>query len=359
MTIHRAKGLEFDAVIVPGLSRRVQGDPRDLLELVEWREGEQTLALFGPIEASDAVVGRPSVAAWIRRLRSRRIDRERARLLYVAMTRAKRRLAPIACFTLKKDGAASIPGRSPLGVLRPAISGLIDEATRKPRIAGVVEIAASASAGWRRWPVDFEPPEWPADLSVSTLNLSSTELEAVSQRLIGQNGDPYARAVGIVIHRELEHLARQSELPVEVDESATARWRQGLLLEGVARDRCDTPLQRVRDAIQQTLRDERGRWILGRRDERDGIELALTGKVAGRIVNVVIDRCFVEAGQRWVIDYKTAVPSDGNVSEFLGAQREAHRAQLARYSSLLARLGPEPVRSALYFPATGLFLELT
>ena len=359
MTIHRAKGLEFDAVIVPGLSRRVQGDPRELLELVEWQEGEQTFALFGPIEASDSVVGRPSVAAWIRRLRSRRIDRERARLLYVAMTRAKRHLAPIACFTLKKDGAASIPGRSPLGVLRPAISGLIDSVSRDPLSAGAIEIAASSSAGFRRWPVDFEPPEWPADLSVSTLNLSSTELDTAAQRFVGQNGDPYARAVGIVIHRELEHLARQSELPIEVDESSTARWRQGLLLEGVARDRCETYLERVRDAVQRTLRDERGRWILARRDERDGIELALTGKVAGRIVNVVIDRCFVEAGQRWVIDYKTAIPSDGNLSGFLDAQREAHRAQLERYSSLLSRFGPEPVRSALYFPAIGLFVELT
>ena len=359
MTIHRAKGLEFDAVIVPGLSRRVQGDPRELLELVEWQEGEQTFALFGPIEASDAVVGRPSVAAWIRRLRSRRIDRERARLLYVAMTRAKRHLAPIACFTLKKDGAASIPGRSPLGVLRPAISGLIDSVSRDPLSAGAIEIAASSSAGFRRWPVDFEPPEWPADLSVSTLNLSSTELDTAAQRFVGQNGDPYARAVGIVIHRELEHLARQSELPIEVDESSTARWRQGLLLEGVARERCETYLERVRDAVQRTLRDERGRWILARRDERDGIELALTGKVAGRIVNVVIDRCFVEAGQRWVIDYKTAIPSDGNLSGFLDAQREAHRAQLERYSSLLSRFGPEPVRSALYFPAIGLFVELT
>ena len=73
----------------------------------------------------------------------------------------------------------------------------------------------------------------------------------------------------------------------------------------------------------------------------------------------MIDRCFVEAGQRWVIDYKTAIPSDGNLSGFLDAQREAHRAQLERYSSLLSRFGPEPVRSALYFPAIGLFVELT
>ena len=358
MTIHRSKGLEFDAVIVPGLSRRVQSDPRELLELVEWQEGEHALALFGPIEASDAVAGRPSVAAWIRRLRSRRIDRERARLLYVAMTRAKRHLAPIACFTLKKDGEASIPARSPLGVLRPAIAELIERVMREPLRPTELDSEPLAPMGFRRWPVDFEPPVWPENLSVSTLNLSSTELDAEPQQPTAQGGDPYARALGIVIHRELERLARQAELPLEIDESVTRCWRQGLLLEGVPRERCDTYLERVRAAVQRTLHDERGRWILARRDERDGIELALTGKVAGRIVNVVIDRCFVEAGQRWVIDYKTAVPTDDNLAAFLDAQCEAHRAQLERYSNLLTRFGPEPVRAALYFPSLGRFVEL-
>ena len=85
----------------------------------------------------------------------------------------------------------------------------------------------------------------------------------------------------------------------------------------------------------------------------------MTGKVAGRVVNVVIDRCFVEAGTRWVIDYKSMTPVDDDVPAFLAAQREAHRAQLERYATLLAQLDPQPVRAALYFPSIGEFLELT
>lgn len=358
MTIHRAKGLEFDAVIVPGLSRRVQNDSPELLELVEWQAAGHTLALFGPIAASDAIADRPSVSAWIRRLRSRRLDRERARLLYVAMTRAKRHLAPIAGFGMKRDGGASIASRSPLGVLRGAIAAHIDNALRAPVTTVELESEPNALGGFRRWPVAFEPPAWPADLAVSTLNLSSTELDAVTPRASVQSGDPHARAVGIVIHRELERLAHQAELPTDVANSAEVRWRQGLLFEGVPEERCNHYLERVRGAVQHTLRAERGRWILARRDERDGLELALTGKVAGRIVNVVVDRCFVEAGERWVIDYKTAVPPDDDVAGFVAAQCEVHRAQLARYSTLLARLGPEPVRAALYFPAIDRFVEL-
>ena len=361
MTIHRAKGLEFDAVIIPGLARRVQSDPRELLELVEWQDRDESLALLAPIDASDADDDHPSVASWIRRLRSRRIDRERARLLYVAMTRAKRHLAPIACFGLKKDGDASISARSPLGVLRPGVAQLIETAVANPVNVVAAEVSVVAPPGLRRWPAHFQAPAWPQDLRVTTLNLSSTELTAAPQTEMVQrpdSHDSYARAIGIVIHRELERLAKLADLPTQIDATANSRWRQGLLLEGVPRDRCDAGLTRVHAAVLQTLSDERGRWILARRDEQDGVELALTGKVAGRVVNVVIDRCFVEAGTRWVIDYKSMAPVDDDLQGFLAAQAEAHRAQLERYSSLLAHLGPEPVRAALYFTAIGQFLEL-
>jgi hypothetical protein len=60
-----------------------------------------------------------------------------------------------------------------------------------------------------------------------------------------------------------------------------------------------------------------------------------------------------------VIDYKSMTPVDDDVPAFLAAQREAHRAQLERYATLLAQLGPQPVRAALYFPSIGEFLELT
>jgi len=367
MTIHRSKGLEFDAVIIPGLARRVQSDPRELLELVEWQEREASLALIAPIdsnETTEASLDRPSVASWIRRLRSRRIDRERARLLYVAMTRAKRYLAPIACFAIKKDGDASISPRSALGVLRPAIAKFVEEAVANPIEVAETDVTSVVAAGFRRWPSNVDAPAWPKDLVVQTLNLSSTELATGAQEqagassdLVGRDSD--ARAIGIVIHRELERLARLSDLPAQIDAAAPMRWRQGLMLEGVPRDRCDAALERVRAAVQRTLSDQRGRWILARRDSEDGIELALTGKVAGRVVNVVIDRCFVEAGTRWVIDYKSMTPVDDDVPAFLAAQREAHRAQLERYATLLAQLGPQPVRAALYFPSIGEFLELT
>jgi len=74
----------------------------------------------------------------------------------------------------------------------------------------------------------------------------------------------------------------------------------------------------------------------------------------GEVVRAVLDRSFVdEQGTRWVIDYKTSEHSGGGREAFLDLQVERYRTQLERYAMLARRLGPEPVRVALYFPLMG------
>jgi len=51
-------------------------------------------------------------------------------------------------------------------------------------------------------------------------------------------------------------------------------------------------------ALESTLADERGRWILGAGHREAHSELALTGVAAGRLRSVVIDRCFVDEAAR-------------------------------------------------------------
>ncbi len=85
MTIHRAKGLEFDHVIVPGLHRvsRID-DPPPIL----WRSGSR-------IDFCWACVVRRTATAYIDGLSHEERHRdanERMRLLYVAATRARRTL---------------------------------------------------------------------------------------------------------------------------------------------------------------------------------------------------------------------------------------------------------------------------
>jgi ATP-dependent helicase/nuclease subunit A len=94
MTIHGAKGLEFDHVFVVGIGRRGRGDDARLLNWLELprADGDDHL-LMAPIrfrgrddEIDDAING------YLTLLHRERTRAERTRLAYVALTRARRTL---------------------------------------------------------------------------------------------------------------------------------------------------------------------------------------------------------------------------------------------------------------------------
>jgi ATP-dependent exoDNAse (exonuclease V) beta subunit len=119
-------------------------------------------------------------------------------------------------------------------------------------------------------------------------------------------------------------------------------------------DRCEGAAERVIAAVNQTLADERGRWLLGLTasiDEAES-ELALSGVFQGEIVEGVIDRTFLdERGQRWIVDFKTSTHEGGGLNAFLDAEAERYQRQLLRYARLMRLFRPgQPVRAALYFP---------
>jgi ATP-dependent exoDNAse (exonuclease V) beta subunit len=95
MTIHGAKGLEFDHVFVVGVGRRVRGDDARLLNWLEIpRESGGDHLLMAPIRARGEVADpdEDAINRYLRLLRSERQREERSRLAYVALTRARRTL---------------------------------------------------------------------------------------------------------------------------------------------------------------------------------------------------------------------------------------------------------------------------
>ncbi|HKC16317.1 MAG TPA: PD-(D/E)XK nuclease family protein, partial [Steroidobacteraceae bacterium] len=116
---------------------------------------------------------------------------------------------------------------------------------------------------------------------------------------------------------------------------------------------------RIHAALSATLRDARGRWLLGGKHRAAHSEWRLTGRHAGRVVNVVIDRLIVGLdGQRWIVDYKTGTHEGGQLGAFLAEEELRYRPQLQRYATLVRAAAPGPVRAALYFPLLGEFREV-
>ena len=113
MTIHRAKGLEFDHVFVPGLQKVNRlDDPPAIL----WRpEGDQLLL------GVDGSKRESSVHRWLRREERHRESNEQIRLLYVAATRARHTLHLSAALESEQGSLRPPPSRSLLSAIWPIV----------------------------------------------------------------------------------------------------------------------------------------------------------------------------------------------------------------------------------------------
>lgn len=358
LTMHGAKGLEWDVVIVPGLARGVRQDSAPLLHWVEMPAvGGGTQLLLAPI--NDAAQPRErSVATYIRRLQAQRRRIERARLLYVAATRARVELHWLGAAPPDERGEVRPRGGTSLALLWPALGGefIAQYQGGTSASAPLGPAPAAPGAGLQRLRADWQPTALPAAVHVKQLQLSLHQAGVAPEySWVGLA----ARAVGTIVHAELQRLAATAQLPARVDRAA--QDYHGWLTElGVTSSELPAASERIVLALARTLSDARGRWLLGGAPAAAAhSELRLTGRHQGRVVNIIIDRLLRdEQGDYWIVDYKTSTHEGGDVAEFLDREGERYRAQLQRYADLARGLGPSRLRAALYFPLLGEFREI-
>ncbi len=351
MTIHRAKGLEFEHVFVPALERATP--PADV-RLLRWVDLPAPDAASELLIAPAPAVGAPggdALDGYIKALLRARDEFERQRLLYVAATRARRTLWLSGAPKPKEDGTVRPDRRSLLAILWPALGERFAVAPAAPVVA-----PPAAAVPLSRLRADWQPAELPAGVAVSLLPASQLPAEPPEFSWVGET----QRHIGTVVHARLAAWATEGQLP---EPGAALAERAALAAQlarlGVPAAEQARAVELVVSALSGMLADARGRWILDPAHRGAHAELALTGVSEGRMRSIVIDRTFVDAdGTRWVIDYKTSRHEGGGVEAFLDAEVERYRGQLAGYVALVKGLGPEPVRAGLYFPLLGAFREV-
>ena len=358
MTIHKAKGLEFDTVIIPALDRQSRNDERQLLQWTEWRNAEagDDELLLAPIEETGA--DREPINLYLSALDKDRARHETVRLLYVAATRARTHLHLIG--TLKSDAQGELKRpdpRSLLAMIWPSVQADFRPSDSRSEVPESQQTEETGFTPYiRRLKRDWQCP--PRSDPVSWFDQSPASEEAAEQPPLEYNwaGAP-ARHVGIVVHRLLQQIADDWALGRSA--SWDQRYLQGLkpLIEsllqesGLSASALPQAVTRVETAIMRTLQDQRGRWILSADHQQARNEYALTGYHDGKLVDIMIDRTFVdEAGTRWIIDYKTGSHEGGNLQGFLDTEQQRYRPQLERYAAFMQKLEDRVIRIGLYFP---------
>ena len=348
MTIHKAKGLEFDMVVVPSLDRSVPRGRDQLLLLHEFaRSGRD-----GMIMAARPPVGAHSdrLFEFLQRQGRDAAALEAQRLLYVACTRAKRQLR-LTAMTVAPAASASEEFNPRVASLLAELWPLADSPFERPTASEGAPSSAPTDGAPRGGALSRLPLAWHVVVPQSgstSMEIAAPQEEREPWPIFDWAGET-ARRVGTLVHAELRSLypARVDERAIRAREPIFERW---LANYGVPAERLRQAASRVTEALLAVHADARGRWILASGYRDDLREHALSGSWNGEIIRAVFDRSFVDAGIRWVIDYKTSQHLGGAVGEFLDREVERYQPQLQRYARLAQKLGPQPVRLGLYFP---------
>jgi ATP-dependent helicase/nuclease subunit A len=349
MTIHKAKGLEFDYVIVPGLDRVTMGDDAQLMQWLE-RPADSGLGelLLSPIYPPDADKKDDSIYCWIERLQQQRQAHEDERLLYVAATRACKQLQWLACIPTANGELSPPRENSLLHRLWSAVEGECRRAlTERPINADSGIATASMTATYdqslRRLPVDWTFPIAPPGVNWQDYAPSPVE-PAVEFSWAGET----ARRIGIVVHRWLQRIADDAlhSWDAEQVQAIAPHIERELAGAGIRGDELKAARSSVVQALTSALSNPRARWLLGPHNDARS-ELRLTVRSGSGTTRIVLDRTFVDAnGARWIIDYKTGTHKGADVEGFLDREQLRYSGQLELYAQALggaAHLG-------LYFP---------
>jgi ATP-dependent exoDNAse (exonuclease V) beta subunit len=346
MTIHKAKGLEFGTVIVPGLDSGPGGGEPDLLlfnEVVGVGDGRRPREggglLLAPIKATGEET-HPTYR-YLRDLNADAEDVESSRLLYVAATRAEHRLHLMACLGCDKDGELKKPiARSLLLRAWSVAEGSFNAegAAAEGEESGRVEEIYSVN----RLARGFRVPSVP-DAARWTAPTEGREEEDIEFSWAKET----ARQVGIVVHHWLQRIAEDEMRGWDarrVDAFRSTFSRQ-LERRGIQRASAKTAGDLVASALQNSLADQKGSWLLGPHPEaRSEHRLRLRSKDGFR--TYVIDRLFRDAaGERWIVDFKTSQHEGAGLETFLDQQRERYESQLNAYAA-----GFDKACLGLYFP---------
>lgn len=341
MTIHKAKGLEFDTVIIPGLGKTTGRNDSPLLR---WLEHPDYGLLLAPVSAKGSREKDP-VYQLIKRLEDEKADLETSRLLYVATTRAIRHLHLLG--HVKEDRDAPDKGTL-LQKLWPILHETFASAKKNEEMVEEKFLPPLL----RRLPLDWQMPQ-PISANVAVVPKSETASSSATGTVFSGWENPLHRHVGTLVHLQLERIAKfGSECWLADGGEKLNQTLKGFLSSyGVANADLGKGVQKVITAIDTTLGSRRGRWILENHLEHK-CELPLTGVVDGKLIHAVIDRTFVAKGSRWVIDYKTSAPAAGETKMFfLQREGEHYRDQLDMYARLLTLQSDQfPIKMALYFP---------
>jgi ATP-dependent exoDNAse (exonuclease V) beta subunit len=326
LTIQKSKGLEFDHVIIPNLNKRTRNEESDLVLY-----DKSTLSIKNP--GSDKNLH--SYHAYKER---KRLDNEKIRLLYVAMTRAKNKCYLIG--TVKKEGDLVIPNSGTfMNILWPFFSDKFteiatpeDENSFEKFIPKLRRLNDNFYSGDKRYKRSIDTEE----LSFCYPNMS-TDIQ---------------RFTGNIVHKYLEIIVKK-QLDIDKILCNKLDYTESLYLgKNFKKKDIKIGLNLVKKSLEMLKKTSDGRWILNRY-LADNSEVSYLLESNNTTTQHIPDRSFIENDIQWIIDYKTPFSPIKN----LAVEAKKHLPQLRLYETIFKE-NKRVIQKAIYFAPQGKLIKL-
>ncbi len=323
MTIHGAKGLEFDVVILPGLQRRAGRGDQVFVRTEELQFDDTSHGvLMAPVKGREEDA--PNLYNYLEALNVEQEAFEAQRVLYVAATRAREELHLFGGWKMMGPAGNKAPGSTKgtfMQLLWPFFEAAID---LEDDTDGAADGATASSAEPPVLPflrLQNEPP-----LAIEPLT-PELDRHAFEMKIPDQD----RLAFGDAVHLWLELL---HEHPPE-------KWSAGWLVEhraalqaslanaGARETHIEDLCQRLEKMLDEIMSSKKGRGIVLAKDKNASwAELPFYTRDGVRLRKHIIDRMYqLDDGSYVIIDYKTGQESEST--------REKWKAQLERYRSIV------------------------
>jgi len=321
MTIHQAKGLEFETVIIPGLGKTGKSDS---LALIQVQEVSDNSILLAPIKSSNEKE-ESKTYLYLKHLQKHQTHFEMMRLLYVAMSRAKEKLYLLGSVTKSGNAASN------------SFLSLLSQYYQQP----IANIKSETSLPSK----EPTPPKMVRYKELSVLSKREINNKSQSKNIVKNIDLIYQSALGSIVHYYLEHSL--FEPPIKSIETK-------FLELGLPQRLIQSYSSKVCRLLVNTKRDKDFDWLFMKRESTE-----VESEYSNHTKTVIIDRLFIDNGILWIIDFKTATPNeDESINSFIERQKHSHHKQLLEYQEILEEVFRIPSRSALYCPSVSQLILL-
>ncbi len=345
MTIHMAKGLEFDFVFLPfmdwkPLSGIPATSPPYLMERVPGGNKECIITM-GKDRRNDHS---SPIFDLLKKFQKNRRWGEAKRLFYVGVTRAKETLFMSGIAKLKDDTTLATGKKNVLEWVmeHEGISGAdIDSVSAGRHIP--IEINPTSPSLPPNKTVDEcilpEPcilhPERPACIMAKSPSSMVDDALRAEEKLSDDEA-AFNRTRGTIMHAIIRTGIRGRVLPTA---KAVACALQA---EGVGQDRADKTAAEILEEAGKTLADPFIIRLMESYETRSEWEIE-DATNEGRVRSGIIDLAAFNEDTWWICDFKTSRPEDSEpIEAFVSHERKLYRPQLEAYREMLARFKDIP-----------------